>query len=216
MNIKGVIFDLDGTLVHTIEDIAGAANRMFARHGLPEHDLDYYLKWIGNGAVKFIERAHGAPVSKEQLRAYVSEFKEVYAENLHNRSRVYSGVPEVLDALVNREVKMAILSNKPHLLTKEVCEYYLSAWPLAPVFGQREEVPRKPDPAAAIEIAESWGMEPGNILFVGDSDNDILTARAAGMVPLGVTWGYGRLVQQPVEGMGDLIGDPSQILDFVS
>ena len=216
MNIEGVIFDLDGTLVHTIEDIAGAANMMFARHGLPEHDLDYYLKWIGNGAVKFIECAHGEPITKEQLRAYVSEFKEVYAGNLHNKSRVYSGVPEVLDTLVNRGIKIAILSNKPHLLTKEVCEFYLSGWPLDPVFGQREEVRRKPDPAAAFEIAEGWGMEPEKILFVGDSDNDILTAQAAGMVPLGVTWGYGRLVQQPVEGMGELIGDPSQILDFIS
>ena len=216
MKIEGVIFDLDGTLVHTIEDIAGAANMMFARHGLPEHDLDYYLKWIGNGAVKFIERAHGEPVSREQLLAYVSEFKEVYAENLHNKSRIYEGVPEVLDELVNRGVKIAILSNKPHLLTKKVCDFYLSQWPLEPVLGQREEVPRKPDPAATREIAEHWGMAPEKILFVGDSDNDILTAQAAGMTPLGVTWGYGRLVNNPVDGMGELIGKPSDILNFIS
>lgn len=216
MNIEGVIFDLDGTLVHTIEDIAGAANMMFARHGLPEHDLEYYLNWIGSGAVKFIERAYGEPISREQLRSYVNEFKEVYATNLHTKSRVYSGVPEVLDALVSRGIKIAILSNKPHLLTKKVCEFYLSGWPMDPVFGQRDEVPRKPDPAAAFEIAEGWGMEPEKILFVGDSDNDIRTAQAAGMVPLGVTWGYGRLVQRPVEGMGELIGTPAQILDFVS
>lgn len=216
MKIEGVIFDLDGTLVHTIEDIAGAANKMFARHGLPEHDLDYYLKWIGNGAVKFIELAHGEPVTREQLLAYVSEFKEVYAENLHNRSRIYDGVPEVLDLLVNREVKMAVLSNKPHLLTKRVCDFYLSRWPLDPVLGQREEVPRKPDPAAAVEIASHWGMAPERILFVGDSDNDILTAQSAGMNPLGVTWGYGRLVNNPVDGMGELIESPSDILNFIS
>ena len=216
MNIEGVIFDLDGTLVHTIEDIAGAANIMFARHGLPEHDLEYYLNWIGSGAVKFIERAYGEPISREQLRSYVNEFKEVYAANLHNKSRVYSGVPEVLDALVNRGLKIAILSNKPHLLTKEVCEFYLSGWPMDPVFGQREEVPRKPDPAAAFEIAEGWEMEPEKILFVGDSENDILTAHAAGMVPLGVTWGYGKLDSHALEGMGELIDTPAQILDFVS
>jgi phosphoglycolate phosphatase len=216
MKIEGIIFDLDGTLVHTIEDIAGAANMMFARHGLPEHDLDYYLKWIGNGAVKFIERAHGEPVTREQLMAYVSEFKEVYAGTLHNKSRIYERVPEVLDELANKGVKMAVLSNKPHLLTKKVCDFYLSQWPLEPVLGQREEVRRKPDPAAAFEIARGWGMAPEKILFVGDSDNDILTAQAAGMIPLGVTWGYGRLVNNPVEGMGELIGDPSDILDFIS
>lgn len=216
MKIEGVIFDLDGTLVHTIEDIAGAANVLFARHGLPEHDIDYYLRWIGNGAVKFIERAHGEPVSKEQLRAYVSEFKEIYAGNLHDKSQVYSGIPELLDELVRRGIKISVLSNKPHLLTQEVCEYYLSRWPFNPVLGQREEVSRKPDPAAAFEIAGHIGVAPGNILFVGDSDNDILTAQAAGMVPLGVSWGYGHLVNNPVEGMGILAEKPSEILSWIN
>lgn len=216
MKIEGVIFDLDGTLVHTIEDITGAANMMFARHGLPEHDLDYYLKWIGNGAVKFIERAHGEVVTEEQLMVYVTEFKEIYADNLHNKSRVYEGVSEMLDELVNRGRKISVLSNKPHFLTKKVCNFYLPGWPFDPVLGQRGGVPRKPDPSAAFEIAEQWKMAPEKILFVGDSDNDILTAQAAGMMPLGVSWGYGRLVNEPVEGMGELIGDPSDILKLIS
>ena len=216
MKIEGVIFDLDGTLVHTIEDIAGAANVLFSRHGLPEHDIAYYLNWIGNGAVKFIERAHGEPVSKEQLRAYVSEFKEIYAGNLHDRSSVYEGIPEVLNALVDKGIKISVLSNKPHLLTLEVCKFYLSAWPFDPVLGQREEVARKPDPAAAFEIADHMGIVPEKILFVGDSDNDILTARAAGMQPLGVSWGYGRLLDNPIEGMGTLADKPSEILNLIN
>lgn len=216
MKIEGVIFDLDGTLVHTIEDIAGAANVLFSRHGLPEHDIEYYLKWIGNGAVKFIERAHGKAVSEEQLRAYVSEFKEIYAGNLHDRSKVYEGIPEVLNELVDKGIKISVLSNKPHLLTQEVCSFYLSSWPFDPVLGQREEVARKPDPAAAFEIAEHMDIAPENILFVGDSDNDILTAQAAGMHPLGVSWGYGRLVSNPIEGMGTLAERPSEILDIIS
>ena len=121
----------------------------------------------------------------------------------------------MLDELVNRGIRISVLSNKPHLLTKKVCDFYLSGWPFEPVLGQREEVPRKPDPAAAFEIAEQWGIVPEKILFVGDSDNDILTAQAAGMLPLGVSWGYGRLVNEPVEGMGELIDDPSDILDFI-
>jgi phosphoglycolate phosphatase len=215
MRIEGVIFDLDGTLVHTIEDIAGAANVLFARHGLPEHDIEYYLNWIGSGAVKFIERAHGKPVGKEQLRAYVNEFKEIYAGNLHDKSRVYDGIPEVLNELVERKIKISVLSNKPHLLTKEVCDFYLSDWAFNPVLGQREEVPRKPDPAAAFEIAESMDIVPERILFVGDSDNDILTAQAAGMKPLGVSWGYGRLVNNPIEGMGKLADKPAEILSVI-
>jgi len=216
MKIEGVIFDLDGTLVNTIEDIAGAANMMFARNDLPEHDLDYYLRWIGNGAVKFVERAYGEPLDRDRLMAYVSEFKEIYAENLHNRSHVYQGIPELLDELVGRGIRISVLSNKPHLLTKRVCDFYLGRWPFDPVFGQREKVPRKPDPAAAFEIAQGWGIDPARILFVGDSDNDILTAQAAGMVPLGVSWGYGRLVSDPVEGMGKLIHNPWGILEHIN
>jgi phosphoglycolate phosphatase len=215
MKIEGVIFDLDGTLIHTIEDIAGAANKMFARHGLPEHGVDYYLKWIGSGAVKFIERAHGEPVSEEQLLAYVAEFKEIYAENLHDKSRVYEGITELLDELVSKGIKISVLSNKPHKMTQKVIAFYLSSWPFYPIFGQREEVPRKPDPAGATEIAEAWGIAPERILFVGDSDIDIFTAQSAGMQARGVSWGYGRLVQNPVNGMGDLLENPADILDCV-
>ena len=212
MQVEGIIFDLDGTLVHTIEDIAGAANRMFEQHGLPTHGVPYYLKWIGNGAVKFIEKALSTEVDEEQLMAYVTEFKEIYGQNLHDKSRVYDGIPELLDELVSRGFKLSVLSNKPHQLTQIVSDYYLSDWPFNPIFGQREEVPRKPDPAAAFEIAEMMKTEPDRILFVGDSDNDILTAQAAGMIPLGVSWGYGRLVNEPVEGMGELMDQPSDIL----
>lgn len=214
MNIEGVIFDLDGTLIHTIEDIAGAANRMFKKHGLPTHGVSYYVKSIGNGAVKFIEKALTTDVGKEQLMAYVSEFKEIYSQNLHDKSRVYDGIPALLDELVNRGIQLSVLSNKPHHLTKIVSDFYLSDWPFDPVFGQREEVPRKPDPAAAIEIAKMMRLEPNRILFVGDSDNDILTAQAADMIPLGVSWGYGRL--EPIPHVHSLIDHPRELLKLLS
>lgn len=212
MKVKGIIFDLDGTLVNTIEDIAGAANTMFQQHGLPTHGVPYYLKWIGSGAVRFIQRALATEVEMDQLMKYVDEFKEIYSTNLHDKSRVYEGIPELLDELVRRDIKLSVLSNKPHLLTQKVSDYYLSGWPFDPVLGQRDEVPRKPDPAGAFEIAGKMKLAPESILFVGDSDNDILTARAAGMNPLGVTWGYGRLRSEPVEGMGQLIERPSELI----
>ncbi len=214
-NIKGVIFDLDGTLVHTIEDIAFAANEMFRRNGLQGHDVSYYLKWIGSGVVKFIERALRTEVEEEQLAGYVREFKEIYEENLHEKSRVYDGVPEVLDEMVSLGIRISILSNKPHHLTMKVAEFYLSDWPFHPVFGQRSEVPRKPDPAAAMEIAQWMDLDPSQMLLVGDSDNDILTARAAGMIPQGVTWGYGRLKQMPVEESGILLDHPSELISIL-
>ena len=215
MKIEGIIFDLDGTLIHTIDDIAGAANKMFELNGLQTHSVSYYLKWIGSGAFKFIERSLGGVVEEQQLRQYVAQFKEIYSNNLHDKSRIYEGIPEILDLAVSKGIKLSVLSNKPHLLTREVCAYYLTDWPFDPVFGQRDEVPRKPDPAAAYEIADSIGINPGNILFVGDSANDILTATAAGMIPLGVSWGYGRLATEPVEGDYRMIDTPAQLVDIL-
>lgn len=216
MEIRGIIFDLDGTLVHTIEDIAGAANEMFRRHGLPVHEVPYYLQWIGSGAVRFIERAMGEEVDHHHLMDYVAEFKEIYSHNLHDKSRLYDGIAGMLDQVVDQGIKIAVLSNKPHPLTLKVCDFYLSDWPFHPIFGQRDDIPRKPDPAAALEIASIMGMEPGRIMLVGDSDNDMLTAKSAGMIPQGVTWGYGRLEREPVEGMGRLIEEPVELLHVLS
>lgn len=215
MNIAGVIFDLDGTLVHTIEDITGAVNEMFSRNGLPVHEVSCYRDWVGSGAVKLIERAHGGAVDEELLRKYVAEFKEIYGENLHNRSRVYDGIPGVLDRLSGEGLKLSVLSNKPHLLTHKVVSYYLSDWPFHPVMGQRDDVPRKPDPAAALEISALMDLDPADILLVGDSQNDILTALAAGMIPLGVSWGYGRLGTGTAAGNYTVIDKPSELLTFI-
>ena len=107
MQVKGIIFDLDGTLIHTIEDIAGAANEMFCRNGLPTHEVSHYLKWIGSGAVKFIERALATEIGKDQLMEYVAEFREIYGNNLHHKSRIYGGIPEMLDELTNRGMSRA-------------------------------------------------------------------------------------------------------------
>ena len=147
---------------------------------------------------------------------YVSEFKEIYGNNLHDKSKIYDGIPELLDELMARRIKLSILSNKPHPLTQKVCDFYLSDWPFNPVFGQREDVPRKPDPAAAFEIAEMMKIEPGRILFVGDSDNDISDRQAAGMIPVGVSWGYGRLMNEPVEGMGNLIDNLQNLTSILT
>jgi len=216
MKIEGVIFDLDGTLVHTIEDIAAAANLMFTRNGMPGHGVEYYLRWIGSGAIRFIEQALGREVPRQELMQYVAEFKEIYSSHLHERSRVYDGIPEVLDQLEARGIKMAVLSNKPHPMTLKVTRHYLSRWPLDPVFGQREEVPRKPDPAAALEISSILAIDPGRFLFVGDSENDVLTATACGMMPVGVSWGYG---DPDISRAGDrswYIRKPEDLLDIIA
>ncbi len=120
----------------------------------------------------------------------------------------------MLDELTHRGIKLAILSNKPHHLTEAVVSFYLSKWDFKPVFGQRIDVPRKPDPAGAIEIAYLMGIETDRILFVGDSVGDLKTSVAAGMVPVGVSWGYGLRDPFPVNGK-TLIHHPGELLSLL-
>ena len=214
MNIEGVIFDLDGTLVHTIEDIADAANTMFKQYGLPVYQEADYLRWIGNGAAKLIESALSADHDPEQLQSYLTTFKEIYSKNLHSKSRLYDGIPEMLDELTSRGIKISILSNKPHHLTEQVAGYYLSDWPFISIIGQREDVPRKPDPSAAIEIAGVMNIDPKRIMLVGDSQYDLKTAMAADMIPVGVTWGYGKLVIPELEGAIKYIRHPAELIQL--
>lgn len=214
MNIEGIIFDLDGTLVDTIEDIGDATNTLLKIHGYPQYTKEDFIRWIGNGAAKFIEEAMGEEVEPCQMKNYVSEFKEIYAGNLHNKSKLYNGIPELLDELIARGVKLAILSNKPHHLTEAVVSYYLPKWNFNPVFGQRIDVPRKPDPAGAIEIAYMMGIETDRFLFVGDSVGDLKTSKAAGMLPVGVSWGYGLHKTFPVNG-ASLIHSPGELLSLL-
>jgi phosphoglycolate phosphatase len=214
MRIEGIIFDLDGTLVDTIEDIGDATNTLLKIHGYPQYTSEDFIRWIGNGAAKFLEEAMGEEVEPVQLKNYVSEFKEIYAVNLHNRSKLYNGISELLDELSHRDIKLAILSNKPHHLTEAVVSYYLSNWAFKPVFGQRIDVPRKPDPAGAIEIAYLMGIETGRFLFVGDSVGDLKTSKAAGMLPVGVSWGYG--LKQPYRVNGEtIINSPQELLSLI-
>ena len=215
MNIEGVIFDLDGTLVHTIEDIVDAANTMFEQYGLPIYQEADYLKWIGNGAGKLIESAISEDYDSMQLQSYVTTFKDIYSKNLHNKSSLYEGISGMLDELTKKGIKLSVLSNKPHNLTEQVVSYYLSNWSFISIFGQREGVPRKPDPYTAKEIAVVMNIDPKRIMLVGDSHYDLKTAMAAGMIPVGVTWGYGKLDITQLEGAIKYVRHPAELVSLI-
>lgn len=214
MKPRGIIFDLDGTLVDSIEDLGDAANALFRNHGYPEHKTGEFIQWIGNGARKFIEQGIGSVIDQEQINDYVSEFKELYKKNLSIKTKLYPGIKELLDELVRRGIRMSLLSNKPHQLTLEVAEHYLSDWPFEMIIGQKEEKPRKPDPTVPLEMAVKMKMQPVDLLFIGDSAGDIITAEAAGMIPVWVAWGYG----SPEPGLKNLsinINEPDEILSLL-
>jgi phosphoglycolate phosphatase len=186
---RGVIFDLDGTLADSLEDIASAMNRTLEAHGFPAHPLSAYRTFVGEGVRKLVERA--MPPGTDPLReAFITAYQDDYAEHLLDATRLYPGIPAVLDGLQRAGVPVGVLSNKPDAPTRRLVEALCSRWQFGAVVGERPGVPRKPDPASALALADALGAPPESVAFVGDTSVDILTARAASMRPVGVLWGF--------------------------
>ena len=210
---KAVIFDLDGTLLDTLADIGNAANDVLAERGHPTHDFEAYRHFIGDGVATLFERIlpEGLP-TPELISECVSEFGISYSRRWNENSQLYPGIADLLDELVRRNVPIAILSNKPQDFVGVCVPEFLSAWPFDPVLGQREGIPRKPDPAGVIEVAESLQVSPEECVYVGDSSVDMLTARNSAAFAVGVAWGF-RPVDELVEyGASRILDSPLQLL----
>ena len=213
MPIHAFIFDLDGTLADTVEDIAAAVNRALVHHGAAPHPLSAFRAFVGAGAENLIARAlgEGSPLAVTDVLA---TYRQVYAEEMFKRSRPFPGVESLLEALVARGHPVAVLSNKPHAATVNMVEGLFGRFRLAPVFGDRPGVPRKPDPLSALEVAALLGREPAGCLFVGDTGIDMETASRAGMVGVGVTWGF-RPEELDRSGARHVVSRPEDILRLV-
>ncbi|MDE5618624.1 MAG: HAD-IA family hydrolase [Clostridia bacterium] len=186
--IRGIIFDLDGTLLNTLPDLHAAVNYALARLSLPLRKLCEIRGMIGNGASMLIMRA--LPDNAKNMHAEaMALFSCYYSSHICEKTKTYDEIANLITAMQGR-CKIGVLSNKPHNAAVEIVRAYFGN-NFAPVFGKREDVPLKPDPAGALEIADMWGLPPDEIAMIGDSMPDILTAKAAGMLPIAVTWGYG-------------------------
>jgi phosphoglycolate phosphatase len=214
--LAAVLFDLDGTLCDTLEDIATSVNAMLAARGLPPHPLASYRRFVGDGVEQLVERAlsraTGAPAPVSTVAAGVSELRGEYARRLLERTRPYPGVPELLAALAARGIPRGVVSNKPHALTTRMVEALLPAAGFAAVLGARPEIPKKPDPAAALEAARALGVSAAEIVFLGDSDVDMRTALAAGMFPAGALWGFRDEGELRASGARALLARPEELL----
>jgi phosphoglycolate phosphatase len=187
--MRGVIFDLDGTLLDSLSDLAAAMNRTLARRGFPTHPLDAYRAFVGDGVQKLAERSL-PPGTQDERSALVAAYQADYAEHLLESTVPYPGIPALLDALTARRLPMAILSNKPDGPTRHLVAELLGRWHFSVVAGERPGVPRKPDPAAAVELARRMDIAAADVAFVGDTLVDVSCARAAGMRPVGALWGF--------------------------
>lgn len=213
-NYKAAIFDLDGTLLDTLADIGNAANDVLSDRGHRTHDLEAYRQFIGDGVATLFKRILPDGASTPEVIAdCVSEFGVTYGRRWNENSQLYPGVEDLLSELVQREIPIAILSNKPHDFVGVCVAEFLSAWPFDPVLGQRDGVPRKPDPAGVLEVCEALGVAPKECVYVGDSSVDMLTAKNSGAMAVGVAWGF-RPVEELVEyGAARILETPSQLLE---
>ena len=217
MNHHAVIFDLDGTLADTLEDIADNMNRVLAGMGFPVHEYDAYRFYVGGGlknlAVQCLpENARTDDVIAACHDRMVAE----YHNNYINKTRLYDGIPELLDALLLQGVKMAVLSNKADPLTQKICSILLKNWKFEIILGATERFPRKPDPAAALFISRQMDVNPANIYYLGDSDADMKTAVAAGFYPVGAGWGFRTKEELLENGARQVIDEPAQLLQMIN
>ena len=186
---RGVIFDFDGTLAHTLDDIASAVNEVLVQFQFAPQDRDTIRAMIGNGLAVLLQRATGSNDSAI-VGAMVDQYRPIYLAEMLNATRLYDGIASMLDGLAEAEVPMSVLSNKPHEFTAPLCDSLLTRWPFVCMEGADDRFAKKPDPEKALHICERMGVSPSECLFVGDSAVDVMTGRNAGMNSIAVTWGY--------------------------
>lgn len=214
---KAAVFDMDGTLLDTIGDIACAMNEALGKLGFTTHPVMDYLDFVGEGievmAMKALPEMHRTP---ESIAAAVAAMREAYADRWFLTSRPFDGVTEMLDGLVEKGVRISILSNKIDGFTKAMAARLLPAWHFDEVRGLTPDCPRKPDPTGALLCARSMGVNPAQCVFVGDSAIDMETASRARMVPIGVLWGYQDGPRLLAGGARALVNEPRELLGYFS
>lgn len=216
MEHHAVLFDLDGTLLDTLQDIADSANAVLRRFGFPEHPTAAYKYFIGDGMEMLARRTLPAGCcDATRIEQYASGLREEYGRRWADKSAAYPGIPGLLDSLSSRGLPMAVLSNKPDEFTRLCVSRLLPRWQFASVVGQRPEVPRKPDPAGALAIAAQLGCNPNKILYLGDTNTDMQTAVAAGMFPAGALWGFRTADELLASGAKALVEDPLDLLGLL-
>ena len=192
MKYKDVLFDLDGTLLDTLDDLGDSMNAVLAARGYATHPISSYTSFVGDGVQNLVRRAlpADARIDDALVNELVPLMRSEYARRWAAKTRPYEGIPELLDGLVSRGLRMAVLSNKPHPATVEVVTHFFARWTFDATLGARPDVPIKPDAGAALEVTRLLGIPPAEFLYLGDTNTDMQTASAAGMFAVGVLWGF--------------------------
>jgi phosphoglycolate phosphatase len=215
MKYKAVIFDLDGTLLYTLGDIALVVNKVLTELNMPAHPEESYKKFVGHGLKETLKRACVGDCSEETLETGYLRVMEEYNKNPVISTKPYEGIPALLDSLVDMGIKVAILSNKEDTLVKYIVGNLLSSWHFTTIQGILPDVPKKPDPYVVNQILLDMDVEPADAIFIGDSGVDMKTSVNSGLMGIGVTWGYRDIIELTESGAGILIDKPEEIIRII-
>ena len=211
---KTVIFDLDGTLLDSIEDIASSMNKVLESLQLPTHKIEDYKHFVGGGVDILVENALSNQ-SKEIKDEVTKRFKIEYDGKLHSKTLPYDGIYELLDELKKLDINLAVLSNKPHEFTVSYVNHFFKNYNFKEVHGQKKDVPKKPDPKAALDIVKFLNSSCENTYFIGDTKIDMQTAKSANMTAIGVLWGFRDEKELRDFGADFIVSNPLEILKII-
>ncbi len=192
MQFKAVIFDLDGTIINSLEDLCDSVNYVLKNHNFKTHDLDFIRMTIGNGMRNLIRDSLPSEYKADDdiIDQCTGELKEYYLSHWNVKTKPYDGITELFGYLNKNNIPLCVLSNKADKHTNIIVNHYFSDFSFACVCGEKPGVPIKPDPTSSLAISKNLGVNPSEILFLGDSAQDIITAKNAGMFAAGALWGF--------------------------
>ncbi len=217
MNIKAVLFDLDGTLVNSLYDLADSVNFVLTEFGFPTHETEKFKYFIGDGMAKLIERVLPEDRKDPELQNEVLDtFMNRYREHFADKTVAYEGIIDLVRELSAKNLKLAIVSNKVQDMTKEVARRVLSGLEFDIVCGKREGYPTKPDPTLTLEIINELGVKPSECVFIGDSGMDMAVAKNAGVSGIGVLWGFRTESELMENGADYIVRTPEEIGEIIN
>ena len=214
---KAVIFDLDGTLLNTLDDLADSTNYALSRFGYPTRTIEEVRQFVGNGVAKLIERAIPEGKNNPNFEKCLAIFKENYAQNMYNKTAPYNGIIEMLSNLKSKGIKIAVVSNKFDLAVKELCKKYFEGFiDFAAGENEAQGIRKNPAPDTVISVLNKFNFAPEDAVYVGDSDVDIMTAKNSKMPCISVTWGFRDEKFLLENGATILINAPSEIYNHLA
>ncbi|MHC4843005.1 MAG: HAD family hydrolase [Planctomycetota bacterium] len=216
INFQAVLFDLDGTLLDTLKDLADAMNVALEQLGFPVHPVEAYNYFVGDGIRCEAERAlPDEHCDDETIERCVAMARQEYDRCWADNTRPYPGIPDMLDEIQRRDLPMTILSNKPDDFVQVMVKKLLPSWEFQIVLGLKDSIGRKPDPGAAIKIASQLQIAPKDFLYLGDTNTDMQTATRAGMYAVGALWGFRDEEELISNGAQVIVKEPQEIIGLL-